>query len=1179
MEPQGTMIDRESDYQPASHSAWQAAASTPLTWLDRSLLAGLNWEKLLYIIFLVIAIISRFWDLGARVMSHDESLHSYFSYNLATGRGYAHTPLMHGPLLFHITALVFYLFGATDYTARIAPAVAGVILVALPYLFRRWLGRRGALVTSFMLLISPSILFHARYIRQEEFILVWTLLTALCTWRYLTTRHTGWLIGLTAALALHFTDKSTAFLIVALFLAFLAPLAVLQLYDARRKRSDALTALALTALLAVLMVLAGIVFVLVSRYMMGILNLTSLVAQLNPLTLTFDYRALIFALSILVLAVLFGLLTFVLLRRLFGTWLRLAFHASAAFNVVVVMITMTMFMASPAMLLVLNPIWRVTTGADLVTVSLLGDMSNLANNMPVIATMFGLAVMMIALSVAIGVSWRWRVWLPVAGLFAGITATLFTTVFSNAAGFGTGYVGMLGYWMAQQNVQRGSQPPYYYFLLVPLYEYTLVIGAMCALVYAVYHTGRLTVSKPAPTDRTQAQAGDSTSIGVSSGDSLQQSNSFFDTPLGRALLSPDQLFPVFMLWWTFAVWVMFTIAGEKMPWLTVHFALPMALLTGWFLNAVLSPPPVRDPLNGPQTETSREPGATRQTGLFTPGRLLAMAGLAILVVLMVVRILSLVGNLDLQPGDAIGILRWVGAVAITLIFIAVLAYFLRRIAKPYAGRSLIVASFAFLSVLTIRTAFMVTYINYDYTKEFLFYAHGAPGTKIAVEQLTDLSKRVYGDMSLKVGYDSDVSWPMTWYMRKFPNARFFVDSLPDDYSNLDAIMIGDVDPKRTEDDQLLSGNYTKFNYMLVWWPMQDYFDLTWQRIYYSLVNPPARAALWDIIFNRDFTKYSQVFNKTTLTPDKWSPGHRFTLYIRNDVVNKVWDYQAGAAPAGGVTQTIKLVGPTGIALAPNGDRLVIDHKANCVVRIAPDGTIVSTFGSYGSANGKFNDAWGIAVDSDGSIYVADTFNHRIQKFDAQGNFQFAWGSPGVSTAPGSGRSTIFFGPRAIVFDHQGHLLVTDTGNKRVQVFDRNGDFLTQFGSAGSGDGQFNEPVGLAVDSQGNIYVADTWNKRIEVFDSSYKFLRAWVVDAWQEMDPNDLQSVDHKPFLAISGNILLVSSPMTHQVLGYTFTGQPVTLPGVSFNADALPTGLAVSGKTLYVTNAAGGPIQQFQLP
>lgn len=1126
-----------------------------LAWLDRPLLAALDWEKALYIAFFLIAVVSRFWDLGARVMSHDESLHTYFSYNLAIGKGFSHTPLMHGPFLFHITALSYFLFGDSDFTSRIAPAVFGIVLVILPYFLRRWLGRKGALVASFMLLISPSILYHARYIRQEEFILVWTLLTALCAWRYLTTRNTSWLIGLSVVLAFHASDKSTSFLTAAMFLVFLAPLALIQLYAARRRWADSLSAILLAVFLGVIMLVGGILFSLISRFLSTTMNLGNIVSQLNPLTLNFDYHTLLYAGGMVILGALFGLLVYIATKRLFGDVLRLAFNAAPAFSVVIVIVTTTMFMASPALLIVLNPIWRITSGADLVKIELLGDMSNLATNMPVITTMFGLSVMLIALSIVVGVVWRWRLWLPIAGIFTAITATLFTTVFSNAAGFGTGFVGQLGYWMAQQNVKRGSQPPYYYFLIVPLYEYTLIIGSLCAIIYIAYRVGKLLTASATTTEAVDMPLGDGQMTEPA------PSRSLMDLPLGQALVNPDKLFPIFLVWWTLATWIIYSIAGEKMPWLTVHFALPMALLTGWFLEYVLTPSPAHTSL-------------TLRKGL-------ALAGLAVIAVLMVVRVLSLIGGLDLQAGDGVAVLRWVATLLFTCAVIAGAVYLSRRTAPGYTGRAFIVASFAFLSMLTIRTAFTVTYIDYDYVKEFLFYAHGAPGTKLAVSQLEDLSKRIDGDMSLKIGYDSDVSWPMTWYMREFPNARFFGDALPTDYADLDAIMVGDVNPKRADNEAKLMDNYTKFSYMLVWWPMQDYFDLNWERVSYSLFNPQARAALWDIIFNRDFTTYSQVFNKNTLTPDRWSPGHRFTLYIRNDVVSKVWDYQAGtlSQSAGGVTQTVKLTGPAGIAFAGNGQRLVIDHKANRVARIDVNGSILNTFGGFGSETGKFNDAWGIAVDAGGNIYVADTFNHRIQKFDPQGNFLFSWGTPGVSTAPGAGRSTIFFGPRAIAIDKQGRLFVTDTGNKRVQVFDGEGNFIAQFGKSGSGEGEFNEPVGIAIDQAGSIYVADTWNQRIQVFDSTFKFVRAWTVTAWQQMDQNDLQSVDHKPFLAINGNTLYVSSPKTQQVFAYTLEGKSVELPNVSFSADSLPTGLAIYNNTLYVTNASGGPILQFTLP
>ncbi|HJW84160.1 MAG TPA: TIGR03663 family protein, partial [Anaerolineae bacterium] len=117
-------------------------------WLDKpvSSVLRLNWETALYLAIFVAAVLTRFWDLGARAISHDESLHAYYGWELYRGSGFNHSPLYHGPLRFHLTALSFALFGVDDFTARIPAALVGVALVMTPILLRPWLGRRGALL-------------------------------------------------------------------------------------------------------------------------------------------------------------------------------------------------------------------------------------------------------------------------------------------------------------------------------------------------------------------------------------------------------------------------------------------------------------------------------------------------------------------------------------------------------------------------------------------------------------------------------------------------------------------------------------------------------------------------------------------------------------------------------------------------------------------------------------------------------------------------------------------------------------------------------------------------------------------------------------------------------------------------------------------------------------------------
>jgi streptogramin lyase len=134
----------------------------------------------------------------------------------------------------------------------------------------------------------------------------------------------------------------------------------------------------------------------------------------------------------------------------------------------------------------------------------------------------------------------------------------------------------------------------------------------------------------------------------------------------------------------------------------------------------------------------------------------------------------------------------------------------------------------------------------------------------------------------------------------------------------------------------------------------------------------------------------------------------------------------------------------------------------------------------------FNTPDGIAVDAQGNLYVMDSGNNRIQKFDSDGNFLTLWGSKG--TDDGQFNCSSFC---MVAVDLQGNVFVTDNNNTRIQKFDSNGKFLAKWGSWGSEDGQFINPFGIAVDGQGNVYVGDVGNTRIQKFDGNGKFLMKW----------------------------------------------------------------------------------------
>src|SRR5206468_387990 len=134
---------------------------------------------------------------------------------------------------------------------------------------------------------------------------------------------------------------------------------------------------------------------------------------------------------------------------------------------------------------------------------------------------------------------------------------------------------------------------------------------------------------------------------------------------------------------------------------------------------------------------------------------------------------------------------------------------------------------------------------------------------------------------------------------------------------------------------------------------------------------------------------------------------------------------------------------------------------------------VTKWGSQGGGDGQFANPTGVAVDGSGHVFVADSGNDRIQKFDASGTFLTTWGSYG--TADGQ-----FLDPEGVAVDGSGNVFVSDRGNFRMQKYTNTGTFLTKWGSQGSEDGQFSFPTGVAVDGSGNVFVADG-NNRIQKF--------------------------------------------------------------------------------------------------
>jgi len=188
----------------------------------------------------------------------------------------------------------------------------------------------------------------------------------------------------------------------------------------------------------------------------------------------------------------------------------------------------------------------------------------------------------------------------------------------------------------------------------------------------------------------------------------------------------------------------------------------------------------------------------------------------------------------------------------------------------------------------------------------------------------------------------------------------------------------------------------------------------------------------------------------------------------------------------------QFINPTGITVDAAGNVYVADYNNNRIQKFSGAGVAFAEvpaaylfkWGSQGSGNGQFQTAFGVATDPAGNVYVADTFNNRIQKFTSTGSYVTQWGTFGAANGQ-------FNNPIGIATDGSGNVYVADTGNNRIQKFTSVGGFITKWGSGGSGSGQFNQPYKLTADAAGNVYVSDTFNGRVQKFTSAGAYITQW----------------------------------------------------------------------------------------
>jgi uncharacterized protein (TIGR03663 family) len=482
-----------------------------------------------------------------------------------------------------------------------------------------------------------------------------------------------------------------------------------------------------------------------------------------------------------------------------------------------------------------------------------------------------------------------------------------------------------------------------------------------------------------------------------------------------------------------------------------------------------------------------------------------------------------------------------------------------------------------------------------------------------------------GSKSMPVLLSQNVAPPLTWYFRKYTSINYFT---PNNDSNVNSDAAPPKDSRgisyaiiamdRSEDQfkiqqQMQDTGYTRMLFRRYWWFPEDdngylgigkappdstnvwldkkkiqYTD--WGKLWDTFTKQPSANLMWRYILYRELNQSLQSYD--------------MIVYVRNDLAPDFMllggiNYSGPKSGSGSTTEEggVKLGDstqaglkngqfkvPRTVAFAPNGDILVLDSGNGRVQRFAADGTYLSKFGKIGTTDGLLNiiqydgGAGGLATDEEGNIYVSDSWNYRVQKFDSQGNFLLKFGEPFDAKGElslASTRPNGFYGPRGIFYDRtKGELYLADTGNRRVAVFDKNGNFLRQFGGRGSGPGQFDEPVALAVSPNGNVYVTDLRNKRVQLLDRDGKYISEVKVPSWRDQNLNE-------PYVTLdSTGKVYVSDPANAKILVFSPDLSP--LQPIESGAGVIlenPVGMAVSPDGfLYVADAKRHTVAKIKL-
>lgn len=959
-------------------------SATPRTGLlDRAVnLATVNWEVVYFIGLMIVVLLTRLLMLDFGALHHDESIHGYYSYQLFTGKYvYQYDPTYHGPFLYFITATMFFFFGASDYTVRLAPAIFGIALIGMVWALRPFIGRWGALAAATFMAFSPDIMYYSRHLRHDIFSTVGTMMLLIAILGFIRTHKARYMYLAALGVGLGVTSHELIYLNGVIFVSFLL-FAFLyeQFINGNRPPEE------------------------------------------RPLLLAF--RSLI---------------------------------------------------AQP---------------------------------------------------VAIGLSLL---------LMFGFIVLFYSSFLTNLAQTGE-FIKGITYWSTQQEVARGDQPWYYFFIQLAVYDPILIFfgvgGGFYLLIRQIQKKMYDVAAETDPTPDVQP------------------------APSLPTQLSVTELMTPLLGYWSLAALILYSIAGEKMPWLTMQISIPLALMAGMALGRMLK-----------NTDWKK---------FWSSGGVWA----SVTIILIGFALLAFRDSLNVAYANPAAptaqeqsehLLRSLLTAVVIVVMVGLLMYWYGKLGLKHSWLTFFYAVAAVLLVYGIHSASDLNFENAANPSELQVYVQTSPDVPIVADRLLRLSrdetafKRTSDDPtgghSLDIALDNQVEWPWDWYLRDQKGYFYFNASYP--LSKPPSVVIS-----RTESDtdgakvvqqveQTLGSNYIKEKFTLRWWfPEELYKNLSdpknpaWSigDIWSHLTN----SANWPNIGNYFF--FRKVQNPLGSTD--------FYLYVRADLAAKMGmggttlggqttnptpgtgTGTGSTTPISGTTQVAsgpahnafemsegkndgQFESPRSATFAPDGSFYVLDTLNGRVEHFDASGKFINAFGQPADADSSQGNtdykapadgylgilpktqggANGLAVDKQGNVYVADTWYHRIDKFDSSGKWLLTFGQAGYTGGKPdqdaiADNNNKMFGPRGIAVADDGTIYVTDTGDKRVLVFDANGNYQRQFGVCKvnganldcTGDGALDEPIGITIDNgKGLVYIADTRNHRIAVFKTDGSWVKAFPV--------------------------------------------------------------------------------------